>query len=150
MPESPEPTTTQSVASTGSGFGRILVAVYGIMAIAATARSLYEVTTKFQVAPVAYTLSAVAAVVYIIATITLARGDTTSRRIATVAISFELTGVLVVGVLSLIVPSVFQKASVWSWFGLEYLLIPLALPIIGLWWLRKTRPARPEASAPAR
>ena len=129
---------------TGTGFGRILVTVYGIMALAATARSLYEVTTKFQVAPVAYTLSAVAAVVYIIATITLARGDATSRRIATVAISFELAGVLIVGVLSLVFPSVFQKASVWSWFGLEYLLIPLALPIVGLWWLRKTRPSQPE------
>jgi len=126
---------------TNRGFGRILVALYAIMAIGATTRSLYAIVTKFDQAPLAYSLSAFAAVVYIIATVTLARGDATSRRIATVSISIELIGVLVVGALSLIDPGAFQKASVWSWFGLEYLLLPLALPILGLWWLRHTRPS---------
>jgi hypothetical protein len=35
-------------------------------------------------------------------------------------------------------------ATVWSNFGLGYLLIPLALPIIGLWWLRRTSGAAPS------
>ena len=125
---------------TNRGFGRILVALYAIMAIGATTRSLYAIVTKFDQAPLAYSLSAFAAVVYIIATVTLARGDAASRRIATVSISIELIGVIVVGALSLIDPGAFQKASVWSWFGLEYLLLPLALPILGLWWLRRTKP----------
>ncbi|CAB4942841.1 MAG: hypothetical protein F2842_04925 [Actinobacteria bacterium] len=129
----PQPTTN-------SGFGRILVALYAIMAIGATARSVFAIATKFDLAPFAYTLSAVAAAVYIVATITLARGDSGSRRIATACITFELIGVLVVGTLSLIDPDAFRKASVWSWFGLEYLLLPLALPILGLWWLRRSRP----------
>ena len=126
--------------TTNSGFGRILVALYAIMAIGATARSVFALATKFELAPLAYSLSAVAAAVYILATVTLARGDTGSRRIAKACITFELIGVLVVGTLSLVDPAAFQKASVWSWFGLEYAFLPLALPILGLSWLRRSRP----------
>jgi cytochrome bd-type quinol oxidase subunit 2 len=117
------------------------VAVYAIFAIAATARSAYQLTTRFDEAPVAYLLSAVAAVVYIIATVALARGDRTSARIAAIAITFELAGVLVVGILSLLVPEEFPRASVWSGFGSGYLFIPLILPVVGLWWLHRTRAA---------
>jgi cytochrome bd-type quinol oxidase subunit 2 len=125
--------------STGRGFGRVLVAVYGVFALAATARSLVQIATKFDEAPVAYLLSAFAAVIYIVATISLARGDRTSRRVATVAISIELAGVLIVGGLSLLRPDEFPAASVWSGFGSGYGFIPLVLPLVGLWWLRRTR-----------
>ena len=126
--------------ATGKGFGRVLVAVYGLFALAATARSVVQILTKFSEAPVAYLLSAFAAVVYIVATIALARGDRTSRKVATVAISIELAGVLLVGVASLALPEVFPKASVWSGFGRGYGFVPLILPFVGLWWLRRTRP----------
>jgi len=126
--------------ATNRGFGRVLVLIYGIFALAATARSLVQIATKFSEAPVAYTLSAFAAVVYIVATISLARGDRTSRRVATIAITIELIGVLVVGTASLLFPSDFPKASVWSGFGSGYGFIPLILPFVGLWWLRRTRP----------
>ena len=122
------------------GFGRVLIVIYAIFALAATARSAVQLTTQFSQAPVAYVLSALAAVIYIVATIALARGEGTSRRVATVAIAIELAGVLAVGVLSLIVPSAFPHASVWSGFGSGYGFIPLILPIVGLWWLRRTRP----------
>ncbi len=146
MPEIDDAEDAANERATNRGFGRILVALYAIMAIGATTRSLFAIATKFDQAPLAYSLSAFAALVYIIATFTLARGDTASRRIATVSISIELIGVLVVGLLSLIDPAAFQKASVWSWFGLEYLLLPLALPILGLWWLRHTRPVEDSAA----
>ena len=120
------------------GFGRVLIAVYGLFAIAATSRSVVQLTTRFDEAPIAYLLSAFAAVVYIVATIALARGDATSRRVATVAISIELTGVLLVGFMSLLLPAEFPRASVWSTFGSGYLFIPLVLPIVGVWWLRRT------------
>ena len=120
------------------GFGRVLIAVYGIFALAATARSVVQLTTRFDEAPVAYLLSAFAAVVYIVATIALARGDRTSRRVATIAISIELAGVLLVGLMSLAFPAEFPRASVWSTFGSGYLFIPLVLPIVGIWWLRRT------------
>jgi hypothetical protein len=127
------------------GIGRVLVVVYGILALAATGRSFYQIVSKFDEAPVAYILSALAAVVYIVATIALVAPGRAWYRVALVTISFELIGVLVVGTLSLTHPELFGHASVWSWFGMGYLFIPLVVPILGLLWLRRTRPdARPN------
>lgn len=120
---------------TSQGPGRVLVAVYGIFAIAATSRSAVQIITRFDNAPVAYVLSAFAAVVYVLATFALALGG---RRIAFVACSVELAGVLLAGAASLVVPQAFPDATVWSFFGIGYGFIPLVLPILGLWWLRKT------------
>ena len=66
---------------TSSGAGRALVAVYGVFALAATARAGVQLATRFAEAPLAYLLSALAGVVYLVATVTLARGDRTSRRV---------------------------------------------------------------------
>ncbi len=120
---------------TSHGFGRMLVAIYGVFAIAATARSSYQLATKFGDAPTAYVLSAVAALVYILATWALA---TNRHRLAVVTIGFELAGVLVVGVLTIVDADLFPDASVWSGFGQGYGYVPLLLPIIGLAWLRTT------------
>ena len=128
--------TPIAVKSRRSGAGRILIAVYLVLALAASGRSFYQLVAKFDQAPVAYTLSAVAAVVYIVATIALIAPGPLWYRVARVTIWFELIGVLTVGVLSLVVPSMFAHPSVWSFFGLGYLFIPLALPIWGLLWLR--------------
>ncbi|HUK69754.1 MAG TPA: hypothetical protein VLW50_13550 [Streptosporangiaceae bacterium] len=125
--------------STSHGFGRLLVAVYGLFALAATARSAVQIATKFQVAPLAYLLSAFAAVVYIVATVSLARGDAASRRVATVAISIELVGVITVGASSELFSKAFPDATVWTGFGSGYGFVPLVLPFVGLWWLRHTR-----------
>ena len=67
-------------ASTRSGAGRVLVAVYGVFALAATARSLVQLFTKADEAPLAYALSALAAVVYIAATLGLAEVGPSPRR----------------------------------------------------------------------
>ena len=123
------------MAERAKGGARLLVVVYAIFAIAATARSIIQLSTRFDEAPLAYTLSATAAVVYIVATIALARADRTSRRVARAAMIFELSGVVLVGTASLLFPDAFPRATVWSTFGSGYLFIPLALPIIGLWWL---------------
>ena len=117
---------------------RIIVSLYVVLSVAALGRSSFQILTKFDQAPLAYSLSALAALVYVIATITVAMGNRPrARRIARVALSFELVGVLVVGAISLIVPDLFPDQTVWSQFGLGYLFIPLALPILGLWWLSK-------------
>lgn len=129
---------SQRVTSTGPG--RVLVAVYGLFALAATARALTQIATKFEVAPLAYLLSALAGAIYIVATVTLARGTRVSRRVAYVAIGLELLGVLVVGSLTLADPELFPDATVWSDFGLGYGFVPLVLPFLGLLWLRRTRP----------
>ena len=122
--------------TTSTGFGRALVAVYAVFALAATARSIYQLTAKASEAPVAYTLSAVAGVVYVVATYALA---TDRRSLAVATIGFELIGVLGVGALTLVDAELFPDATVWSDFGAGYGFIPLALPFIGLWWVRRVR-----------
>lgn len=120
-----------------SGLGRALVAVYAVLALAATGRSFVQIMRAFDEAPLAYTLSAVSAVVYIVATVALIMRGNLWQWVALVAIGFELVGVLVVGTLSLVMPQLFAHPSVWSWYGMGYLFIPLILPIVGLWWVRK-------------
>jgi hypothetical protein len=122
--------------ATGAGPGRVLVAVYGLFALAAGARAGVQIATKFHEAPLAYLLSALAAAVYLVATVALARS---SRRLALASCSFELAGVLAVGTASLLAPSAFPDATVWSQYGMGYGFVPLVLPAVGLWWLRRTR-----------
>ena len=117
-------------ASTRTGLGRILVFVYGVFALAATARALVQLATRASDAPVAYTLSLFSGIVYIVATWAL---GTDRRRVALLTIGVELTGVLVIGTLSH--PSDVDRASVWSDYGNGYGYVPLVLPFIGLWWL---------------
>ncbi len=119
-------------SSTGYGFGRALVAVYAVFAISATARSIYQLVAKADEALVAYLLSALAGLVYIVATWALATGN---RKVAAFAIGFELIGVLGVGLLTMLDPELFPAATVWSRFGAGYGYVPLVLPFIGLWWL---------------
>lgn len=126
-------------AVTRSGPGRLLIAVYGVFVIAATARSGVQIATRFDRAPLAYLLSALAAVVYVVATVGLARGSRASRRVAALSCLVELTGVLVVGTVSLLAPQAFPDATVWSQYGRGYGFVPLVLPVAGLWWLRVTR-----------
>src|SRR5918994_348615 len=101
-----------------TGIGRVLVVVYAIMALAATGRSFVQIVQRFDEAPLAYALSAMSAVVYIVATL-----------------------VLVVGTLTYVLPELFAHPTVWSWFGMGYLFVPLVLPFFGLWWLVTHRPA---------
>jgi heme A synthase len=126
----------------------VLIALYGLLALAATGRSVLQITEYFRRAPLAYLLSAVAAVIYIVATVALARADRTSRRVALAAISVELVGVLTVGLASYLVPSAFPDKTVWSHFGSGYGYVPLVLPILGLAWLRRTRIGAGAAPTP--
>jgi hypothetical protein len=130
--------------ATRQGPGRLLVAVYAVFAVSATARSLVQIATELEVAPLAYTLSAVAALVYVVATVALARGGTVWRRVAATAIAVELAGVLAVGTLTVVDPDLFPDQTVWSGFGAGYGYVPLVLPVLGLAWLWHTRPARAE------
>lgn len=130
---------SELAARTRSGPGRLLIAVYAVFALAATARSAVQLGSRFTEAPLAYLLSAFAAVVYVVATVCLARGNRTSRLVAMVSIVVELVGVLAVGTLSLVDPQAFPDATVWSDYGQGYGYVPAVLPLLGLWWLRTTR-----------
>lgn len=131
-------TTARSTRATGPG--RLLIAVYGLFALAATARAAYQIATKFGEAPIAYSLSAVAAIVYIVATVSLARPGRTAFRVSVIAVTVELLGVLIVGALSVFDAEAFPQETVWSGFGRGYGFVPLLLPVLGLLWLRKSKP----------
>jgi hypothetical protein len=131
--------TYREKPATASGPGRVLIAVYGIFALSATARGLVQIATKLAEAPLAYVLSAVAGIVYILATIGLARRGAGARKLAWTAVCIELAGVLAVGTFSVLAPADFPHDTVWSVFGRDYGFVPLVLPFIGLWWLSRTR-----------
>lgn len=130
----PEP-----VRTTSSGPGRVLIAVYGIFALSATARAAVQIASKFSEAPVAYLLSALSGVVYILATIGLAGHKPWSRGLAWTAVVIELVGVLAVGTFTVLDSGDFPDDTVWSVYGRGYGFIPLVLPLVGLRWLRRTR-----------
>ena len=117
------------------GFGRLLIAVYGVFAISALARAGYQIFTKFEAAPLAYSLSALAAVVYVLATIALASPGQAWGTVAWITVGFEFAGVLIVGALSLLLPTLFDDPTVWSQFGAGYGFVPLVLPVVGMIWL---------------
>lgn len=125
-----------------TGPGRALIFVYGLFALSAGARAGVQIATKFHVAPLAYVLSALAAAIYLLATVCLASGGAVARRIAIACCSVELAGVLAIGTASLIRSADFPDATVWSGYGSGYGYVPLVLPVVGLWWLlRAARPA---------
>ncbi|MGH4022242.1 MAG: hypothetical protein ACRDT0_24010 [Pseudonocardiaceae bacterium] len=123
-----------------SGPGRVLIAVYSIFAIAAVGRSAVQILTHFDRAPLAYLLSAVAALIYVLATVTLAQGSRSARFVALICCTVELIGVLTVGTASVLVPQAFPDATVWSLFGQGYGFVPLVLPVLGLLWIRRNSP----------
>lgn len=134
-PDAPPPASGRRV----DGMGSVFVALYALFALAAGARSGFQLATKFGDAPLAYVLSAVAAVIYALAAYCFARPSSTSLRVVRVALLVELAGVVGVGALSLAQPDDFPDQTVWSNFGEGYGFIPLLLPVVGLWWLSRRR-----------
>ncbi|MFB7449363.1 hypothetical protein [Streptomyces sp. NPDC056194] len=132
-------TETQGKTRLVTGPGMLLVWLYGVMSVGALSRSIYQIASEFDRAPLAYSLSAVAAVVYVFITYTLVRGGEKARRAALVCCAAELAGVLIVGTWTLVEPSAFPDATVWSDFGYGYVFIPVLLPLTGIWWLRRSR-----------
>jgi hypothetical protein len=135
-----EPQARPRDAALGTGAGRVLLLVYGIFALSAGARAGVQIATKFAQAPLAYLLSALAAAVYLAATVGLALGGRRGRLTALTSCSIELAGVLVVGTLSIVDRAAFPDATVWSRYGNGYGYVPLVLPMVGLYWLWRHRP----------
>jgi hypothetical protein len=138
-----------SASNRSQGLGRVLIILYALLALAATGRSVFQLLDDFAKAPLAYSLSALAAVIYIVATIALVAPGSAWYRVALITISFELVGVLVVGTLSIFDPVLFPAKTVWSVYGRGYAFVPLVLPILGLLWLRRTRPSASDSRVAA-
>ncbi|MES5822292.1 hypothetical protein [Streptomyces sp. RG80] len=122
-----------------SGPGTLLVWLYGVMVVGAVSRSVYQIATEFDRAPLAYSLSALAGLVYGFITYTLVRGGETARKAALVCCAAELVGVLTVGTWTLLDHSAFPDATVWSDYGMGYVFIPVLLPLSAIYWLRRAR-----------
>lgn len=127
------------VPELSSGWGRALVFVYGVFAVAATGRSLVQLGSDAERAPLAYSLSLAAAVIYLVATTCLLLGGRRGWAVAAAACTIELLGVLSVGALSYAASDLFPDKTVWSHFGQGYAYLPLVLPFAGLAWLRLNR-----------
>ena len=130
-----------------TGPARLLRGAYTLFAIAAGARSAYQLATKLDEAPLAYLLSALAAALYVVAALALRTGR---RRLLGIVASVELAGVLAVGLLTLVDPGAFPDETVWSQFGRGYAFLPLVLPVAALAWLRYDPPPEPAARAASR
>lgn len=117
-----------------------LLAAYGLLAFAAVGRGTYELVAKFDEAPLAYSLSAFAAVVYCVAVWGIARADRLAVRIARVACTFELIGVLIVGTITTVDRDAFPTGTVWALYGRDYGWLPLIVPFLALWWLLRRHP----------
>ncbi|MFG2877306.1 hypothetical protein ACGFYU_20325 [Streptomyces sp. NPDC048337] len=142
MPDADTDTTTATPAGRKrlvSGPGLLLVWLYGVMVVGAVSRSAFQISTEFDRAPLAYSLSAAAAVAYAFITYSLVRGGETARKAALACCAVELAGVLAVGTWTLVRPESFPDATVWGQFGMGYLFIPVILPITGMIWLRRSR-----------
>ena len=96
------------------GAGRALALAYALFALAAGARSAVQIATGFGDAPLPYLLSALAASVYVVLALTIARPSRRARRIALAACCLELVGVLAVGAASMVLPAAFDDQTVWS------------------------------------
>ncbi|MDN5685454.1 MAG: hypothetical protein L0G94_02070 [Brachybacterium sp.] len=126
------------------GFEAVLIIVYGIFALSATARSLVQILRDLSAAPVAYVLSLLAALTYIAVTVVLVRRGRRSP-LALALCTVELLGVLVVGMLSVFDAALFADDSVWSGFGRGYGYVPLLLPIVALAYILIGRRRGPMA-----
>lgn len=121
------------------GPSRVFLVLYLTFAIGAGARSAVQLITRAAHAPLAFTLSALAAVIYTVGLVLLARwGHGAARRAMWILCWVELSGVIVVGSLSLARPDLFPEATVWSAFGRGYLFIPAVLPVVVMLWLRRS------------
>ena len=118
-----------------------LLVTYAILFLAAAGRSSYQLTTKLSDAPLPYSLSAVAAVIYGVIAFALWRATPAWRMVALVGTSVELVGVLTVGTWGIVEPNIWPDETVWSGYGSGYGWIPLILPPLALWTLIKARRA---------
>jgi hypothetical protein len=135
----PGGTPVEKPQRTNTGFGRLLVLVYAILALAATVRGVYQLVARGNEAPLAYSLSLIAGIIYIVAAIALGRGTGRWRTVAWIACSVEFIGVLAVGIATIVDSEAFPDKTVWSSFGQGYGYVPLVLPLVGLFWLWRTR-----------
>jgi integral membrane protein len=136
-------------ATSRSGAHQVLLLVYAVFTLSAGARAVYQLATKADEAPIAYSLALVAAVTYALGWVAIRRASEGRTAFASRMLWIELAGVVTVGTLSLLVQDWFPDSSVWSDYGIDYGFVPVVLPVAGLLWLRAQDPDRKAGAAAA-
>ncbi len=127
----PKSSSTELVAV----LGYILTVSYPLLALSTGVRALFQLLLKDGVVNyLAPSLTLVAAVCYLTATIGFAYRRRWAWRLSVGVLLFETILTLVVGTLSLIIPETIGR-TVWRHFGADYGYFPLFQPAIGLAWL---------------
>jgi hypothetical protein len=115
--------------------GYVLGISYPLLALSTGVRSIYQLFFKTGGgSTLGPPLSAVAAVVYLVAAVGFVKREKWAWWMSVCALSFETIMVLAVGTLSFIVPDLIGHTA-WGHFGADYGFFPLVQPILGLIWL---------------
>lgn len=127
-----------------TSLGAVLRALYLLFAVAAGGRSLVQGLDDPGRAPLAYTLSTLAFGLYLVGYLLIRRtvNSPRSQRLLKGMAVAELCGVLAVGTLSMVHPVLFPEPTIWSDYGVGYAFVPLAIPVMVLVWLHRSRDAR--------
>src|SRR5690606_6277206 len=107
---------TEPVNPRTSGPGRLIIALYTVFVVGSLSRAGFQSATRWEDAPLAYSLSAFAGLVCVVAAVSLAIRGRRAWWVSLVAISTEMVGVLAVGLWSVLDPGAFPDATVWSGF----------------------------------
>lgn len=115
--------------------GYILTVSYPLLALSTGVRALFQLLLKVGVVSyLAPTLSLVAALCYLTATVGFAYRVRWAWRLSVGVLVFETVLTLAIGSLSLIIPETIGR-TVWRHFGADYGYFPLFQPVLGLTWL---------------
>ena len=116
-------------------FGHILTVSYPLLALSTGVRALFQLLFKEGVDNfLAPSLSLVAAVCYLTATIGFVLRERWAWWLSVGVLGLESVLTLLVGGLSLTMPELIGR-TVWRHFGADYGYFPLFQPLIGLVWL---------------
>jgi hypothetical protein len=117
-----------------------LTLLYGLWAVAALSRAVYQYLFRHPESFVPTHISAFVGVLYLLILLGLRRRGPRVWWATLALLAVELGGVLIVGMVDLVWRP-FPYATVWSGLGAGYLYIPLFLPVVGIWWMlqRNTR-----------
>jgi hypothetical protein len=115
--------------------GVILAISYPVLALSTGVRAIYQLFFKADVINyVGPSLSLVAAVCYLTATVGFTYRSVWAWRLSVGVLAFETVMTLIIGGLSFTHPDLIGN-TVWRHFGADYGYFPLVQPLLGLAWL---------------
>ena len=130
-----DPSQNSTWASVVSPIGYVLAVSYPLLALSTGVRALYQLFFKADVDNyLAVYLSALAAVLYLLATVGFAYRRRWTWWLSVISLGVETLLTLVVGVWSFVDTDLIGR-TVWRHFGEDYGYFPLFQPLLGLIWL---------------